>query len=94
MCTTHSASSFNINMQIKILISFDLRVWTTNVVRRLFDEHMFFVIHRSQLGNSPEFYLDHERSQEILSHYQILGEFGAETSLADDMLNDQGNLLL
>lgn len=47
-----------------------------------------------QLGNSAEFYLDHGRSEEILSHRQILGEFGADASLADDMLSDQGTILI
>lgn len=42
------------------------------------------------MGNSAEFYMNHEQSNDVLSHRVILKEFGAEEQLADDMLNDQG----
>lgn len=42
------------------------------------------------MGNSAEFYMNHEQSDSLLSHRKILKEFGAQEELADDMLNDQG----
>lgn len=43
-----------------------------------------------QYGNSAEFYLNHDESDKILSHKELLKSFGASEELADEMLNDQG----
>lgn len=43
-----------------------------------------------QTGHTAEFYLDHEEAHSILSHAELLKNFGANENLADDMLNDQG----
>ncbi|XP_070506432.1 uncharacterized protein [Chironomus tepperi] len=40
-------------------------------------------------GNSAEFYLNHDESDKILSHKELLKSFGAAEELADEMLNDQ-----
>ncbi|XP_065081265.1 uncharacterized protein LOC135703850 [Ochlerotatus camptorhynchus] len=41
-------------------------------------------------SNHPaEFYLDHEQTKDLLSHRQLLQDYGAEEDLADSMLNDQ-----
>lgn len=34
--------------------------------------------------------MNHEQSNSILSHRQLLKDFGAQEDLADDMLTDQG----
>lgn len=38
--------------------------------------------------------MNHEQSKDILSHRQLLRDFGAHEGLADDMLNDQGKHFL
>lgn len=43
-----------------------------------------------QLGKTAESYLNHDESDKILSHKDLLRSFGAEEDLADEMLNDQG----
>lgn len=43
-----------------------------------------------KFGNTPEFYLNHDESDKILSHKDLLRRFGAAETLADEMLNDQG----
>lgn len=43
-----------------------------------------------QYGNTAEFYLNHDESDKILSHRELLKSFGAAEELADEMLNDQG----
>jgi hypothetical protein len=35
--------------------------------------------------------LNHDESDKILSHRELLKSFGAAEELADEMLNDQGN---
>jgi hypothetical protein len=45
----------------------------------------------SQHGKPAEFYLNHDESDKILSHKDLLRNFGAGEELADEMLNDQGN---
>ncbi|KAL7031544.1 hypothetical protein ACKWTF_007045 [Chironomus riparius] len=40
-------------------------------------------------GNTAEFYLNHDESDKILSHKELLKSFGAAEDLADEMLNDQ-----
>uniref|UniRef100_A0A453Z0E2 Uncharacterized protein n=2 Tax=Anopheles gambiae TaxID=7165 RepID=A0A453Z0E2_ANOGA len=42
------------------------------------------------LNHSAEYYLGHVQSQGILSHRQLLRDYGAKEELADEMLNDQG----
>lgn len=34
--------------------------------------------------------MNHEQSNSVLSHRQLLKDFGAQEDLADDMLTDQG----
>lgn len=46
-----------------------------------------------QFGQTAEFYLNHEESEKILSHRDLLRSFGAAEELADEMLNDQGIFL-
>ncbi|XP_058122433.1 uncharacterized protein LOC131293299 [Anopheles ziemanni] len=41
------------------------------------------------LNHSAEYYLGHVQSQGILSHRQLLRDYGAKEELADEMLNDQ-----
>uniref|UniRef100_A0A182P317 Uncharacterized protein n=1 Tax=Anopheles epiroticus TaxID=199890 RepID=A0A182P317_9DIPT len=41
------------------------------------------------LNHSAEYYLGHVQSQGILSHRQLLRDYGAKEDLADEMLNDQ-----
>ncbi|XP_055589617.1 uncharacterized protein LOC129741846 isoform X4 [Uranotaenia lowii] len=41
------------------------------------------------LNHPAEFYLDHEGTKDLLSHRQLLLDYGAEEDLADEMLNDQ-----
>lgn len=43
-----------------------------------------------QSNHSAEFYLDHEKTKDLLSHRQLLQDYGAEEDLADSMLSDQG----
>lgn len=38
--------------------------------------------------------MDHEKSENILSHAELLKNFGVTEALADDMLNDQGLFIL
>lgn len=52
--------------------------------------HAFTDIADDQEGYSAEYYADHEQSESILSHKQLLRDYGADESLADDMLIDQG----
>nr|XP_029729387.1 uncharacterized protein LOC115253867 [Aedes albopictus] len=40
-------------------------------------------------NHSAEFYLDHEKTKDLLSHRQLLQDYGAEEDLADSMLSDQ-----
>ncbi|KAG5684639.1 hypothetical protein PVAND_013859 [Polypedilum vanderplanki] len=40
-------------------------------------------------GKTAEFYLNHDESDKILSHKDLLRSFGAAEELADEMLNDQ-----
>uniref|UniRef100_A0A336LY16 CSON004016 protein n=1 Tax=Culicoides sonorensis TaxID=179676 RepID=A0A336LY16_CULSO len=40
-------------------------------------------------GHNAEFYTKHDQSDKILSHKQLLRDYGADESLADDMLLDQ-----
>lgn len=56
--------------------------------RHIFNHSHFYF----QLGHTPEFFTNHEESDSILSHKELLRDFGAEEELADDMLNDQGTL--
>lgn len=44
----------------------------------------------TQIGKTAESYLNHEESEKILSHKDLLRSFGAGEELADEMLNDQG----
>uniref|UniRef100_A0A182KC93 Uncharacterized protein n=1 Tax=Anopheles christyi TaxID=43041 RepID=A0A182KC93_9DIPT len=44
------------------------------------------------LNHSAEYYLGHVQSQGILSHRQLLRDYGAKEELADEMLNDQDDL--
>jgi hypothetical protein len=37
--------------------------------------------------------LNHDESDKILSHKDLLRAFGAEEKLADEMLNDQGSFI-
>ncbi|XP_053673512.1 uncharacterized protein LOC128723771 [Anopheles nili] len=41
------------------------------------------------LNRSAEYYLGHVQSQGVLSHRQLLRDYGAKEELADEMLNDQ-----
>ncbi|XP_035782143.1 uncharacterized protein LOC118461199 isoform X6 [Anopheles albimanus] len=41
------------------------------------------------LNHSAEYYLGHVQSQGILSHRQLLRDYGAKEELAEEMLNDQ-----
>ncbi|CRL04179.1 CLUMA_CG017287, isoform A [Clunio marinus] len=41
------------------------------------------------LGRTAESYLNHDETDKILSHKDLLKAFGAEEGLADEMLNDQ-----
>ncbi|XP_058815668.1 uncharacterized protein LOC131679117 isoform X3 [Topomyia yanbarensis] len=41
------------------------------------------------LNHPAEFYLDYEQAKDLLSHRQLLQDYGAEEDLADEMLNDQ-----
>ena len=43
-----------------------------------------------QLGKTAESYLNHDESDKILSHKDLLKMYGAEEDFADEMLNDQG----
>ena len=52
--------------------------------------NLFSPASNEQLGNSAEFYIEHIQSDSVLSHGQLLKDFGAEPELADDMLTDQG----
>ncbi|XP_058451584.1 uncharacterized protein LOC131430543 isoform X3 [Malaya genurostris] len=40
-------------------------------------------------NRSAEFYLDYEQSKDLLTHRQLLQDYGAEEELVDQMLNDQ-----
>ncbi|XP_062546358.1 uncharacterized protein LOC134212475 isoform X2 [Armigeres subalbatus] len=40
-------------------------------------------------NHSAEFYLDQEKTKDLLSHRQLLQDYGAEEDLAESMLNDQ-----
>ncbi|XP_055689639.1 uncharacterized protein LOC129793555 [Lutzomyia longipalpis] len=40
-------------------------------------------------GNTAEFYMLHDRSENILSHKMLLRNFGVQEEMADEMLNDQ-----
>ena len=51
---------------------------------------MLFSLPFLQFGHSAEFYTNHEQSSDILSHKQLLRDFGAAEEYADEMLNDQG----
>jgi hypothetical protein len=44
-----------------------------------------------QNGHTAEFFTNHEESDKVLSHKQLLRDYGAEEELADEMLSDQGN---
>ncbi|XP_052562965.1 uncharacterized protein LOC120418960 isoform X2 [Culex pipiens pallens] len=41
------------------------------------------------LNHPAEYYLNHDETKDLLSHRQLLQDYGAEEDLADDMLNDQ-----
>ncbi|XP_031620870.1 uncharacterized protein LOC116339242 isoform X2 [Contarinia nasturtii] len=43
-----------------------------------------------KFGHNAEFYLNHDKSEKILSHADLLRSFGVASSAADGMLNDQG----
>lgn len=43
-----------------------------------------------QLNHSAEFYLNYDQAQDLLSHRQLLQDYGAEEDLVDEMLSDQG----
>lgn len=45
-----------------------------------------------QLNHPAEYYLNHDETKDLLSHRQLLQDYGAEEDLADDMLNDQGEI--
>ncbi|XP_021701233.1 uncharacterized protein LOC5567456 isoform X5 [Aedes aegypti] len=40
-------------------------------------------------NHSAEYYLDHEKAKDLLSHRQLLQDYGADEDLADSMFNDQ-----
>ncbi|XP_055642711.1 serine-rich adhesin for platelets-like isoform X3 [Toxorhynchites rutilus septentrionalis] len=41
------------------------------------------------LNHPADFYLNHDKAKDLLSHRQLLQDYGAEEELADEMLNDQ-----
>uniref|UniRef100_A0A1L8D826 Uncharacterized protein n=1 Tax=Nyssomyia neivai TaxID=330878 RepID=A0A1L8D826_9DIPT len=45
---------------------------------------------QDDVGNTAEFYMLHERSDKFLSHKKLLGNFGVQEEMADEMLSDQG----
>lgn len=47
-----------------------------------------------QLGHNTEFYLEHDKSEKILSHAELLRSFGVAGTAANGMLNDQGYFFL
>lgn len=47
----------------------------------------------TQLGHTPEFYVDIEKSQDVLNYTELLTMFGAE-ELENQLLNDQGAFLV
>lgn len=47
-----------------------------------------------QLNHPAEYYLNHDETKDLLSHRQLLQDYGAEEDLADEMLNDQGENML
>lgn len=42
-----------------------------------------------QLGHTPEFYVDIEKSKEVLTYTELLSIFGAE-EMENQLLSDQG----
>lgn len=58
--------------------------------QKLIFNKIFFYFFVQQSGNSAEYYTNHEQSDKILSHKQLLSDYGADEKLAEEMLNDQG----
>lgn len=52
-----------------------------------FTDVYIFEFFEIQLGHKAEYY---KQNQEELSHKKLLRSFGAQESLADEMLNDKG----
>lgn len=67
------------SVQLFIFFSLYFSYLTNNVTTYIFKE-----------GHTVEFYTNHDQSEKVLSHKQLLRDYGADESLADDMLIDQG----